>query len=232
MRGFRLGVCACVMSALSLTAMFSDCGKKPGQDAAPPAAVVNAVTYDTFADGRDGKKYKAVKIGGRTWMAEDLNYQADNSWATEICEPNGDGGETCSQISRLYDWAAAKTACPAGWRLPDTADWGELVRVAGGDEIAGKKLKSKSGWNNGNDGKSGGGTDDYGFSALPGGYRHFTDGDIRSVGYNGMWWTATESGSGDAYGISMGNNDGYVSGPDNFNKGSGFSVRCVEGAGE
>jgi uncharacterized protein (TIGR02145 family) len=72
-----------------------------------------------------------------------------------------------------------------GWRLPSTQEWEILVTTAGGSSVAGKKLKATSGWNyNGN------GTDDYNFSALPGGYR-FIDGSFRNVGSYGYWWTVT-----------------------------------------
>jgi uncharacterized protein (TIGR02145 family) len=51
---------------------------------------------------------------------------------------------------------------------------------------AGKKLKSTSGWNN-----NGNGTNQYGFSVLPGGYGS-SDGGFRNAGYYGGWWSATE----------------------------------------
>ena len=59
---------------------------------------------------------------------------------------------------------------------------------------AGTKLKSAAGWNE-YMGKSGNGTNDYGFSALPAGYcRRAYDGgdDFTSAGFNAVWWTDTE----------------------------------------
>jgi len=91
---------------------------------------------------------------------------------------------------------------------------------------AGTKLKSTSGWNNRSNGSSGNGTDTIGFSAKPGGFRIF-DGTFQSVGYNGNWWTATESGSDDAYYWRMDYDGGQVDGS-YYYKSYGFSVRCVK----
>jgi uncharacterized protein (TIGR02145 family) len=73
--------------------------------------------------------------------------------------------------------------------LPDTADWNTLVNYAGGASKAGTKLKSSTGWQS----YSGVpvGTNDYGFSALPGGYGN-SDGYFNYAGYHGNWWSATE----------------------------------------
>jgi len=49
-------------------------------------------------------------------------------------------------------------------------------------------LKSKTGWSTDKGYKAA--TDDYGFSALPGGYGN--GGGFGSAGYNGSWWSATE----------------------------------------
>jgi len=162
-----------------------------------------------FTDSRNGQKYRAVKIGEKRWMAENLNYQTGNSWCY------GDDESKCKQYGRLYDWSTAKTACPEKWHLPTREEWNSLVAGAGGD-VAGKALKSVSGK----------GTDAVGFSALPGGYR-YSGGTFYNAGDNGYWWTATEGGSDYAYRRRMNYNDDDVD-EHNGDRRHGFSVRCVE----
>jgi len=140
-------------------------------------------TESVFTDPRDGKVYKTVKIGKQVWMAENLSYNVPDSRFYDD-DPAND------KYGRLYSWSDAEEACPPGWHLPSDDEWETLVNFAGGDEIAGKKLKAKSGWND-NDGKSGNGTDDYGFSALPGGYGDYVN-KFSNIGCSGGWWTATE----------------------------------------
>jgi uncharacterized protein (TIGR02145 family) len=60
------------------------------------------------------------------------------------------------------------------------------------EDNAGKYLKAVSGWS----GSNGNGTDDYGFSALPGGYgtlKNGPNGLTSSVGSIGYWWSAGTS---------------------------------------
>jgi len=87
--------------------------------------------------------------------------------------------------------------------------------------VAGKKLKAKSGWY-----QNANGTDEYGFSGLPGGY-HSSSG-FKYVGNYGYWWTATATGSSSssAYDRFMYYNYDYT-GDDSSDKSYGFSVRCV-----
>jgi uncharacterized protein (TIGR02145 family) len=144
-----------------------------------------------LTDSRDGKKYKIVKIGTQTWMAENLNYSGKNDDIGSCYEKNP---KNCEKYGRLYDGNTAMKACPAGWHLPSDKEWDILENFAGGQKIAGKKLKTKNGWNNRDDGSSGNGTDDFGFSALPGG--SFGDyGRFDYVGRIGLWWNSSESGS-------------------------------------
>jgi uncharacterized protein (TIGR02145 family) len=166
---------------------------------------------NSFIDNRDGKTYRTVKIGEQIWMAENLNYKTDSSW----CYDNADSN--CAKYGRLYSWDAAMKACPSGWHLPDAEEWEELEDFVGGSKAAGAKLKSElPNWD---------GTDDYGFSALPGGSRD-SDGSFDGLGSIGSWWMSAVHNHLYAGGAhmdtdyaSLGSNDDYMP--------RGFSVRCV-----
>lgn len=148
---------------------------------------------ESFTDSRDGQSYDVVKIGSLTWMAENLNYETE----TSAC-PDGDS-RNCKRLGRLYTWAETKTVCPEGWRLPTKADFAELISAASRDDarpLAGAALKAKDGWF-----KKGNGTDDFGFNALPAGYRgaisKADDGTISGGKFDGIggyayFWSATE----------------------------------------
>jgi len=133
-----------------------------------------------FVDKRDKRKYRIVKIGQYTWMAENLAYDVPGSRCYK------DDSTYCEKYGKLYDRETAKKACPPGWHLPTDAEWQELVKHAGGKEIAGKKLKAKDGWKD-YEGTSSNGTDDFGFSALPGGFISSVD-NSRYDRRDGRWW--------------------------------------------
>jgi len=69
---------------------------------------------------------------------------------------------------------------------------GKNENYVGGEKTAGKKLKAKNGWDN-----DGNGTDEFGFSALPGGYAGRASGVFYSIGISGDWWNASEGYYGD-----------------------------------
>jgi len=185
-----------------------------------------------FTDNRDGQTYKTATIGEQIWMAQNLNYQtASGSWCYENNSSN------CYTYGRLYDFHTARTVCPAGWHLPSAAEWDNLASAVGGTRKkykdnetgndffgwagVGTKLKARSGWNN-----NGNGMDDYGFSALPGGFR-FSDGGFYGADSYGVWWTASEDGVGNAYYRGMEYDYDYVD-EHSYDKSGGLSVRCVQ----
>jgi len=141
---------------------------------------VSQIQRDNYTDKRDGKTYKTIKLGNQIWMAVNLDYNAKGSKCYENKESN------CKIYGRLYNWKTAMKACPNGWVLPDDAEWQALVNFAGVEE-AGKVLKSSSGWI-----QTGSGTDDFGFSALPGGFR-YPSGLFISIGLTGNWWSSTKN---------------------------------------
>jgi len=80
-------------------------------------------------------------------------------------------------------------------------------------------LKAKNSWNE-NDSS----TDEFGFSAMPGGS---SDGSFGYVGDVGYWWSATEIDSADAWDRYIYDSSGDV-GRDYDNKSYLFSVRCLK----
>jgi len=182
-----------------------------------------------FCDLRDSTAYKWKKIGTQTWMAENLNYNASGS------KCNQNNTVNCATYGKLYDWATAMAnsassvaipsgvqgVCPLGWHLPSDAEWNVLTTFAGSN--AGTKLKAKSGWID-----NGIGTDDYGFSALPGG--GVLDGDFRYdyIGDYGYWWSATQGNEASlAHYLYIRYSDTDVSVGDAA-KTELFSVRCLK----
>jgi uncharacterized protein (TIGR02145 family) len=194
----------------------------------------------------ESQTYKTIKIGNQTWMAENLNYDVEDS---ECYEEEADN---CALYGRLYDWATAmgfdascnanscasqiqnphRGICPSGWHIPSGDEWEELRTFVGGYEIAGKKLKAREGWTDcGISGKTYLCEDVYGFSALPGGNNNSTWSSVGDLGY---WWGSTEYenapaiGNNVTYSTNMAYNLDILSWSQNGAKFPLLSVRCVK----
>jgi uncharacterized protein (TIGR02145 family) len=176
--------------------------------------------------GNDIESYRTKKIGTQTWMAENLDYAVKDS----RCYNND--SLNCVKYGRLYNWATAMTVCPNGWHLPSSGDWDILlnfVQEDNGDSytpgdvasIAGKYLKTKSGWY-----RNGNGEDKYGFAAVPGGYSYV--GGYFNGGNLGLWWSSSERDSTNAYYNGMGYDHDGSGVWDFYGKSFLFSVRCVK----
>ena len=177
-----------------------------------------AFAQTPITDPRDGKAYKTAKIGEQVWLAENLNYNAEGSKCFNL-KP-----EYCEKYGRLYNWDMAIKSCPSGWHLPSKGEYEALDKAVGGKDVAARKLKAKSGWF-----KDGNGTDDYGFSALPGGDLGGVcppGGAFSGEGFTGTWWSIGEDNSS-AYYRYITCNDEVVFGLTS-EKSYMHSVRCVK----
>jgi uncharacterized protein (TIGR02145 family) len=201
-----------------------------------------SVPAGSFCDDRDGKVYKSVDINGKTWMAQNLNYEAKGcnegklgtipvGWVCECSDNN------CAKYGMLYNKTAAMALepacrdsycvsqissphqgiCPKGWHVPSEAERDELISYAGGSSVAGQKLKALTGWNNTN------GTNDYNFAALPAGLLIINNGTQSEVGTSGYWWNVRYgNNSHQTWGISGGNGVSITS------LYYGSSMRCIK----
>ena len=170
------------------------------------------------------------------WMAENLNFKTDSSYCY-----NGEDSN-CTKYGRLYRWVAAvgksesecgngytcplpsgniQGVCPSGWHLPSKAEWETLFNAVGGQSTAGKVLKATSGWNS-----RGNGTDAFGFSVLPAGYRYI-DGINRYEGDYAFFWSSSEYASNSAYKMYLGYGEDWAN-LIGDSKSYGFSVRCLQ----
>jgi len=199
----------------------------------------------------DGVNYEEyVVIGTQTWQKRNLNYEVEGSRCYE------DSPSYCAKYGRLYDWVTAmalpsycneitctdliktphRGICPEGWHIPSNADWNTLIKFVNPNcsditsmnscEGAGRKLKAKRGWSG--DGNIPG-TDDFGFSALPGGYDVEGGINFSRVGSTGNWWSSSES----PYVISYAINIEMFYSSNNIDWSEDFksklqSVRCVK----
>ena len=66
-----------------------------------------------------------------------------------------------------------------------------------------------------------------GFSSLPGGIRHKSDGSFEDLNTVGYWWTATLYNSVNAWMMAMGNGDSGLA-ENWYSRNTGLSVRCVK----
>ena len=203
-------------------------------DVVESSSSADALPDTVLVDERDGQTYRIVKIGDQTWMAENLNYETENSFCYN------DSSEYCETYGRLYTWAAAvgKTekecgsslcglprrnvqgVCPDGWHLPSHEEMDDFVYTVGKFPLVTAIIKSRTGWDDGSNG-----TDDYGFSALPAGFRNIVGG---YAGKNSTYfWMAEEDHQETAYKMGVIEGDPTATwGIDN--KKLAFSVRCIK----
>ncbi|WP_396144494.1 FISUMP domain-containing protein [Flavobacterium sp.] len=144
---------------------------------------------------------------------------------------------------KLYNWYAVagihdaaslnnpslrKQFAPQGWHIPSDAEWTILTDFLGGQSVAGGKMKSTGTIQAGTGlwaSPNAAATNESGFTGLPAGSRHYY-GAFGSIGFDGRWWSSSESSATSAWGRDLDCSGGNAYRND-YDKEDGFSVRCV-----
>jgi uncharacterized protein (TIGR02145 family) len=219
-----------------------------------PVGDIEKITYEGSAQAQpvaggadtvkdiDGNVYKTVRIGSRTWMAEDLrttkfndgaiipNVETEDNWKTLETAAyswyDNNKNDPRGTFGALYNGFAVERGylCPTGWRVASAEDWDALFKECGSAGVAGSKLKASGSayW----DASNSTSTNEYGFSALGTGFRT-SQGKFNFRGGTGIWWTSTSATYSNNSTIAMYFNiASAVKG--SFPKAQGACVRCVK----
>lgn len=204
----------------------------------------NEIIFITPLTDIEGNVYNTVIMGTQVWMTENLkttkyidktkipNVTDSKTWGTlstpAYCWYNNDVSSGKQNYGALYNWFAVNTGnlCPTGWHVPSEKEWLTLADYLDGETIAGGKLKEIGliHWKEENVGAS----NDFGFTALPGGYRTgLSSGSFRANGYLGYWWASTENDSIGARARLMTYDASDIFRGTGLKK-NGYSVRCIK----
>ena len=199
----------------------------------------------------DGYAYDLVETAGQCWLAENLrstHYRngepiegplndafwgatTSGAWAiygdgdSQIYDGSGDEVSNLADFGRLYNWWAVEDErglCPFGWHVPSEEDWDQLSLTFGGNLESGAALKASP-----NDSPAWTGTNESGFSALPGGKRDDGLGHYSHGTTHAHFWSATPSGSLYGWSRLLYTNFGNISESSEPHN-EGLSVRCLK----
>jgi len=186
---------------------------------------------------------QSVTIGNQVWMKRNLDVSTfrngdpipqattDREWKIAAkkkkpawCYYNNDPANG-TKYGKLYNWYAvtdSRGLAPKGWHVPSDEEWDVLVSYLGGSADANRKMKTTTGW-----GEGGQGTNESGFTGLPGGSR-LSNGTFYRIGINGFWWRSTAYFDNYAWFHYLFSKRDYAFIDYYCDKGEGLSVRCIK----
>jgi uncharacterized protein (TIGR02145 family) len=200
----------------------------------------NNPTFDTY-NFQSNSICKEITIGEQVWTLENLdvaNFQngepipcieTNEQWleAGENEQPawcyyNNDPSNG-KRYGKLYNWYAIndpRGLAPKGWHIASDEEWTRLENYL--NEVPGTKLKSEIGW----EGNESNGTNESGFSGLPGGFRHLKR-NFSGIGTGSYFWTSKEHSDDSAFARDL---DAFGEYTFEFPTGkeNGLSVRCLK----
>lgn len=187
-------------------------------------------------------KYLPYLTGPDYSPSESLNYYVYDYYGNTIEEAKAT--TNYNDYGVLYNWTAAMAgftssetnpsgiqgACPDGWHLPSDSEWIQLVDYLGGPRKAGEKMKDKSEiyWYSTGSDYGAIGTNESGFTALPGGYRASSISlSFERRRQKGFWWSSTEWNNTNVIAHHLDYKYAQIQ-RDYYSKSDGYSIRCVK----
>jgi uncharacterized protein (TIGR02145 family) len=184
-----------------------------------------------------------VQIGNQVWLTKNLDVstfqngdlifhaKSNEEWVRAgqnrqpaWCYYNNDS-LNCAKYGKLYNWYAVNDSrgiAPKGFHIPDEKEWETLSKFYNHHEKPSPSEKLNY-WDHWDENQNG--TNESGFSGLPGGQRD-RNGVFRGVGDWSNYWTARnyngQSGSVFGIGGSQWPNEAI------FSKSQGASIRCIK----
>ena len=203
----------------------------------------------------DGNHYAVVKIGTQWWMAENLrvtkynngdlipNMISSESWrvintGAQCSYLNSENYDTLHKYGRLYNWFAVsdkRKLAPKGWHVPSDKEFIVLETYVsynlGNSTSTPKALASSHDWNKyrkiGTIGKNMEQNNSSGFTAMPGGFRSYSNGKFLHIVDYGYFWSSSENQSQGAWVRGLDFRSDIIAGG-NGCKLHGYSVRCIK----
>ena len=186
---------------------------------ASPLTDIDGNVYKTVKIGNQRWMAENLKVTHyRDGTAAIPNVTDGTAWGLlatgAYCIYNNNAGNEVDTYGTLYNWYAvtdSRNLAPEGWHVPTDDDWKELEMYLGmsqseadntglrgtneGSKLAGNADLWYSSGNLENNSEFG----TSGFTALPGGYRDYSNGSYYVMGYRGYFWSATEGNSSYAW---------------------------------
>jgi uncharacterized protein (TIGR02145 family) len=210
------------------------------------------ITAPITVSDYDGNVYQTVQIGSQIWMVENLKTTHYRNGDALSGMTVGDGwdeltsggycnydnsaanGNTYGNLYNFYAVEDERELCPEGWHVPTKDDLKILIKYLGGADVAGGKMKEAGSehWTSTLTTSVNEGTNESGFTALPGGVLD-ASGNFSSEGYMAWFWTSEgydSSISGKRYGYrrSLDLRSDEVSDERGYHAYMGMSVRCIK----
>ncbi|MFN5372579.1 MAG: FISUMP domain-containing protein, partial [Bacteroidia bacterium] len=195
------------------------------------------------SDDPDKDLLQEIKIGQQIWSLNNLNtdrfrngdtipeVKSNSAWvlAGENKQPawcyydnNSMHGESYGKLYNWYAVADSRGLCPAGWHVPNNAEWAALGETLGGNDKAAEQLNQlsiKEGRSSDSNGRR--------FNSFPGGIR-LSNGRFDYLGNDSYWWTVSDNSSKEGVNRYILHDSSEINKATYYLKSNAHSVKCIK----